>query len=124
MSRPALMAVPVIATFLTGCASTDPASTDSAARFLVAPGKYAIYNCAQIKEQSKTKAAREQELEGLMARASASSGGRLVNAVAYRPEYVTLRGELMDLRQAAADKKCDFVPGEPALQPASGRAIR
>jgi hypothetical protein len=108
---------------LSACATSDPATTDSTARFLVAPGKYTLYNCAELAATSKTTEAHQHELEGLMAQASITSSGRLVNAVAYRPEYLTLRGEMMDLRQAAADKKCDFVPGARAIHPVSGRVI-
>lgn len=98
---------------LAACAGGSAADTDSAARFLVPAGQYTLYNCAQLAERSKTTAARQHELDGLMTKAATSSGGQLVNAVAYRPEYLTLRGEMLDLRQAAVDKKCDFVPGEP-----------
>jgi hypothetical protein len=119
----ALPAVILLSALLCACA-TDDSSTDRAARFLVAPGKYTIYDCAQLAEVSKTKAERQHELEGLMAKASASSGGRVVNAIAYQPEYLSLRGEMMDLRQAAVDKKCNFVPGEPHARTISSRQIR
>jgi hypothetical protein len=118
--RLAPIAAILVTGVLTACAASNSTGSDGAARFFVAPGKYDLYNCAQLAQQSKTTAAREHELEGLMTRAGASSSGNLVNAVAYRPEYVTLRGEMMDLRQAAVDKKCNFVPGEPA----AGRSVR
>ena len=106
---------------LTACAAND----DSAAHFLVAPGKYALFNCTQLAEQGTTNLERQHELEGLMAQAGTGSGGQLVSAVAYRPEYLQLRGEMEDLRQTAADKKCKFVPGEdPGATAASSRAIR
>ena len=41
-----------------------------------------------------------------MARSSQSPGGGLVNALAYRTEYVQKGGELQELAKAAADKKC------------------
>lgn len=101
-----LSALLLLAVLLTGCANDD-----SAARFLVAPGKYVLYDCAELQRASIKTAAREHELEGLMAKASTGAGGGLVNAIAYRPEYDSLRGDMMDLRQAAVDRKCDFVPG-------------
>jgi hypothetical protein len=122
MRRLALSGVILAALLLTACAGSG--ETDSEARFLVAPGKYTLYNCTQLAQVAKTKAERQHELEGLMAKAGTSSSGQVVNAVAYRPEYVALRGEMMDLRQTAADKKCDFVPGEPAdANDVSSRAI-
>lgn len=116
------LAVSLVALTLTACAGGND---DAAARFLVAPGKYTLFNCAQLAEQGTKNIKRQHELEGLMARAGAGSGGQMVSAVAYRPEYLQLRGEMEDLRQTAVDKKCKFVPGEePGATTASSRAIR
>ncbi len=107
---------------LAGCAGADQ---DATARFLVAPGKYVLFNCAQIAHQAGVNATRQHELEALMVKAGDGSAGRLASAVAYRPEYLQLRGEMADLRQSAAEKKCKFVPSaERAAQPASSAAIR
>jgi hypothetical protein len=92
---------------LAGCAMSD----DQAARFLVAPDKYTLYSCDEIARETLTKLAREAELQGLMAKAGTDSGGRLIGDIAYRPDYITVKGELNDLRQTAASKHCDGVPG-------------
>jgi hypothetical protein len=64
-------------------------------------------------------------LEALMARAGPGTDALLVSAVAYRPEYLAVRGEMNELRAAAATKKCDFVPGEEKPgAPSSGAAVR
>jgi hypothetical protein len=106
---------------LSACAGNN----DSAAHFLVAPGKYVLFNCTQLADQMEVNMKRQHELEGLMARAGTGSGGQMVSAVVYRPEYLQLHGEMEDLRQTAADKKCNFVPGEdPGATAASSRAIR
>jgi hypothetical protein len=102
-----MLAAALAALTLTACAGND----DVAARMLVAPGKFALFNCKQLAQQAEDNAKRQQELEGLMARAGAGTGGQLISAVTYRPEYLTLRGEMEDMRQTAVDKKCDFVPG-------------
>jgi hypothetical protein len=34
--------------------------------------------------------------------------------MAYAPEYYQLRGEMVQLRKAAADKNCSAAPGGPA----------
>jgi hypothetical protein len=116
------LAAALAALTLTACAGGND---DAAARFLVAPGRYALFNCKQLAQQAAVNVERQRELEGLMAQAGTGSGGRLVSSVAYRPEYLTLRGELSDMRQTAVDKKCDFVPGEdPGATAASSRAIR
>jgi hypothetical protein len=99
------------ALMLTACAGGND---DVAARFLVAPGKFALYNCKQIAQAASDNMARQHVLEALMLKAGSDSGGQLVSAVTYRPEYLTLHGEMDDLRQTAVDKKCDFVPGTTA----------
>ena len=123
-----MFALALAAVALTGCATTETDIAnrdDSAARFLVAPGKYRLYNCPQIKEAAAANVKRQHELEELMVKAGAGAGGDFVNTVAYRPEYLSLRGQMMDLRRTAADKNCDFVPGEaPGARTASGRAMR
>jgi hypothetical protein len=106
---------------LSACAGND----DTTARFLVAPGKYALFNCKQLALQATTNLTRQRELERLMAQAGTGSAGQLVSTAAYRPEYLSLRGQMGDLRQTAADKKCNFVPDEnPGDRSMSGGAIR
>jgi hypothetical protein len=114
-------ALVLIAVLLSACAGND----DMTARMLVAPGKYALFNCQQLAQQADVNMKRQHELEGLMAQAGTGSGGQMVSAVAYRPEYLQLRGEKEDLRQTAADKKCKAVPGEDlGGAAASSSAIR
>ena len=86
-------------------------SDETFGRILFAPGKFALYNCAEIADRVTANVARQRVLEGLMAKAGAGSGGRLVSSVAYRPEYLELRGEMVELRRVAAEKNCKFVPG-------------
>src|SRR5689334_4029090 len=74
---------------LSGCASDD-----SAGRFLVQPDKYVLYNCRDLAAASQATATRQRELEGLMAKASTDSGGKIVSNLAYRPEYTQLHGEM------------------------------
>jgi hypothetical protein len=60
-----------------------------------------------------------------MAKAGADTSGRLVSSMAYRPEYLERRGEMIELRRVAAEKNCKFVPGvdKPGAR-ASDNAIR
>jgi hypothetical protein len=103
----AVFAGVVLVGLLAGCAMSD----DQMARFLVAPGKYTLYSCDEIAKETQAKAAREQELQQLMAKAGTDSGGRVIASIAYEPDYVTVRGELNDLREAAASKHCATTPG-------------
>ena len=81
-------------------------SDDQAARYLVAPGKYVLYNCDAIAREAETKAKRELELQQLIAKDSTDAGSRMIGDMAYRSEYLSVRGDLNELRHAAADKHC------------------
>jgi hypothetical protein len=85
---------------LGGCASED-----SAGRFLVTPDKFVLYNCAQLSDAAQANYLRQQELEKLMAKAGTGTG-TVVSDLAYRPEYVQLRGEMSELRKTSAQKNC------------------
>jgi hypothetical protein len=110
---------------LVGCAG-DPERDAAVQRFLVAPGKYALFNCKQLAQQAAANMQRQRELEALMVRAGPGSGGQVVSALAYRPDYLQLRGEMTDMRRTAVEKKCNFVPGEgpEVAAPSSSSAIR
>ena len=101
----------------TGAASADD---ETMSKFLVAPGNYILFNCQQLDVAAKTNQKRIAELEALMAK----SGNELANMVAYRPEYLQLRGEMADLRREAADKKCKATPGGAAPRRVNGAIIR
>ena len=87
--------------------------------FLIAPGKYVLYNCQQLDLAARENQKRIAELEALMAK----SGNGFINAMAYRPEYLQLRGEVTDMQREAADKKCKMAPGERP-RPVHGAVIR
>jgi len=100
---------------LAGCASEDAASA-----FFVAPGQYVLFQCDDIDRAAKGAVVRQKELEQLMAKASASTAGQLIGDATYGTELATIRGQLRNLRQAARDKNCNFVPGaEAAVTPAA-----
>lgn len=94
------------ASVLAGCAISD----DSASRILVAPGQYVLYNCLQLTDAIRAVAARQRELEGLMAKANVDAAGRFVSGMAYSPEYAQLRGQMVELRKEAASKHCRPAP--------------
>jgi hypothetical protein len=100
-----------------GAASADD---ETMSNFLVVPGKYVLYNCQQLDVQAKSNQKRIAELEALMAK----SGSEFANMVAYRPEYLQLRGEMADLRHEAIDKKCKTAPGAGAPHRVNGAIIR
>jgi hypothetical protein len=69
---------------------------------------------------AKTNLLRMHELESLMAK----SGSEFANAVAYRPEYLQLSGELTDMRREAVDKKCKTSPGDAQQRRLNGAILR
>jgi len=101
------MIIVLVAALMGGCTASD----ETAARFLVAPDQYVLYNCPQLAEAAQVTATRQRELETLMAKADTDSGGRAVSAMSYRPEYLQLRGRMTELRKEAATKHCRFTPG-------------
>jgi hypothetical protein len=94
--------VAVAATLLiSGC--TLP---DDQALSMVNRGKYALYDCFALGTQARETAIRERELRLAMEKASRGPAGEAVNATVYRPEYLTVKGELEELELMAQKKNC------------------
>ncbi len=70
------------------------------------PGKYEFYTCDQIAAQRASWTAREQELKLLMDKASQSTGGAVVNVLAYQADYVSAKEELKVVEATARAKNC------------------
>lgn len=114
------MTAAVAVLLVSGCASEE-----TVGRFLVEPDRYVLYSCTELAAAAQGNANRQHELELLIAKAGSDTGGRLASNVAYRPEYVQLRGEMTQLRKAAADKNCRSTSGGiPAGQRTSDQSIR
>ena len=121
----ALLAAGLVA----GCALSD----EKAASLLVAPGDYDLYSCPQLAQTAASLRTKRVELEALMARAETDSGGRMMSALGYRPEYLKVRGELHEIDATAREKHCDLsaVPltdkppaPSPVAPPASPRMMK
>ena len=70
------------------------------------PGTYAYHSCDQIATLQVGVRTREQELKMLMDKAEQSTGGAIVNVVAYQAEYAKARDELKVLEATARSKNC------------------
>jgi hypothetical protein len=92
--------------FLAGCASTG----DSSLTLFADPGKYQYSTCEQLAGQRKSWSSRQEELRLLMDKAEQSTGGALVNVLAYQADYIAASEELKVLESAARSKNCD-TPG-------------
>lgn len=103
-AAPALLVA--LALPLAGCETTR----DPLAAVVTSPGQYDLYDCPAIKVAAIGVVSRQRKLEGLMARADRGPVGGLISATTYKPEYLTLRGKLSQLRSVAAEKHCNFDP--------------
>ncbi|MCK9915961.1 hypothetical protein MXD81_43085 [Microbacteriaceae bacterium K1510] len=114
LQRFALASGLALAAALGGCGDTKTGT------MLVSPSRFMLYNCNELVVQQTATVARLRQLEDLIARAKRDSGGSLVSAVSYEPEYQNALGELKVLRQQAAQKDCTLP--DPNAQPASTTA--
>jgi len=74
--------------------------------FFADPGKYEFHSCEQLLPQRTFYAQRQQELKLLMDRAKQSTGGAVINVVAYQGEYTAVQEELNVIDATARLKKC------------------
>src|SRR5437667_8570975 len=121
ISRPLLRAVPAVALFvlgvgLGGCADMS----DTLSTAFADPAKYELYDCKQLEPERKNLANRAAELQGLMAKAQTGVGGPVVAELAYRNEYVAVRGQARFAEEAWQRSKCHAsVPAAPAAAPSA-----
>jgi hypothetical protein len=108
MSRVAAAgAVVVLALTLSGCADLGGDAWTTA---FADPAAYELYDCKQLEPVRKTLAAREAELQGLMAKAQTATGGAVVSELAYRNDYVSVRGQARLAEDAWRKNKCRETP--------------
>jgi hypothetical protein len=101
--------------FLAACGSVNDPREDKLGNFLVAPGKYHLYDCQQLAQVSKGYIDREKELREARAKAETAPGGELVSSLAYGGEHGQVKGNIDELRREVVEKKCD--PPPPGLMP-------
>jgi hypothetical protein len=107
-SRARAAAVLAFALALPGCADMS----DSMSLAFADPAKYDLYDCKQLEPERKRLAGRSAELQGLMAKAETGVGGTVVAEVAYRNEYIAVRGQSKLAEQAWQRNRCrETVPG-------------
>src|SRR5437868_9146625 len=99
---------------LGGCA--DMSDTMSTA--FADPAKYDLYDCKQLETERKSLANRAAELQGLMAKAETGVAGPVVAELAYRNEYVSVRGQASFAEEAWRRSKCVSTPATATPTPA------
>ena len=115
----AVMALFALGIGLGGCAGmSDTISTGFAD-----PAKYEFYDCKQLEAERKSIATRTAEVQGLMAKAETGVGGPVVAELAYRNDYIALRGQSKFAEEAWHRNKChESPPGtELAAPPANAK---
>ena len=101
---------------LSGCANMSDSMTSAFAD----PAKYELYNCKQLETERKTLATKMAELQGLMSKAQTGAGGPVVAELAYRNDYIALRGQSKNADEAWVANKCHETPAKAATpSPAS-----
>jgi hypothetical protein len=118
------VALLVLGIGLAGCADMSESVTSAFAD----PAKYDLYECPQLVTERKYLATRAAELQGLMAKAQTGVAGPVVAELAYRNEYIAVRGQTKLADEAWARNKCHDAapapgaPAAPAAPPANVRA--
>ena len=112
-SQPLLRAAPMAALLvlgftLGGCADMSDSLTSAFAD----PAKYDLYECKQLETERKTLATKAAELQGLMAKANTGVAGPVVAELAYRNDYIAIRGQAKLADEAWQRNKCR--PSPPA----------
>ena len=117
---------------LSGCAGMS----ETVAPAFADPAKYELYDCKQLEAERKAIAARTADLQKLMDKAETGAGGAVVSELAYRNDYISVRGQAQLAEDAWRRNKCrDTPPGavpaasapqRPDIKPApkSGSAAR
>jgi hypothetical protein len=91
---------------LAGCADMN----DSMTMAFADPAKYELYDCKQLETERKTLATRGAELQGLIAKADTGVAGPVVAELAYRNDYVAVRGQTRLADEAWRRNKCHESP--------------
>src|SRR5437868_6759187 len=106
----------VLGVGLGGCADMS----DSLTTAFADPAKYDLYDCKQLEIERKNLATRSAELQGLMAKADTGLAGPVVAELAYRNDYVSVRGQARFAEEAWQRNKCH--PSPPAAPAAAAPA--
>jgi len=95
---------------LSGCAQMS----DGMSTAFADPAQYDLYDCPQLEKARKALAIRSAELQGLMTKAETGFAGPVVAEMAYRNDYVAVRGQSRFAEEAWQRNKCRETPPAPA----------
>jgi hypothetical protein len=116
----AALALVAVGAGLSGCAGMS----DTISPAFADPAKYDLYDCKQLETARKDLATRTAELQGLMTKAETGVAGSVVSEMAYRNDYIALRGQSKLAEEAWQRNRCQDskpdVPPSVASAPAKG----
>jgi hypothetical protein len=110
MLRAAAVALMVSGFGLGGCADMSDSMTSAFAD----PSRYELWDCKRLEPERKSLATRAAELQGLMAKADTGFAGPVVAELAYRNEYISVRGQARFADEAWQRNKCKESPPSTA----------
>lgn len=128
----AILALLAAGAALSGCAGMS----ETIAPAFADPAKYELYDCKQLEGERKQLAKRTDELQKLMVKAETGAGGAVVSELAYRNDYIAVRGQAQLAEEAWRRNRCRETPEATAatvpLSPAapaspaskSGKTVR
>ncbi len=120
----AALALVALGAGLSGCAGMSDAISPAFAD----PAKYDLYDCKQLETERKDLATKTAELQGLMTKAETGVAGPVVAEMAYRNDYIALRGQSKLAEEAWQRNRCqDSKPEAPptiAAAPAKGKRAK
>jgi len=114
----ATLALLALGAGLSGCAGMS----DTIASAFADPAKYDLYECKQLEPERKSLANRSAELQGLMAKAETGVAGPVVAELAYRNEYIAVRGQSKLAEEAWQKNRCQ--DSKPEAKPAAAPAVK
>jgi hypothetical protein len=121
LPRAALAAVlAVLGAGFSGCAQMS----DGMSAAFADPAKYDLYDCKQLEAERKNLSTRAAELQGLIAKAETGVAGPVVAELAYRNEYISVRGQAKFAEEAWQRDKCHASPPGAAAVAAPPPASR
>ncbi|UPJ65175.1 twin-arginine translocation pathway signal [Bradyrhizobium sp. 191] len=113
----ALLVLLVAGAALSGCAGMS----ETIAPAFADPARYELYDCKQLQTERKALAKRTADLQRLMEKAETGAGGAVVSELAYRNDYIAVRGQSQLAEEAWRRNRCREMPEAtpPAAEPAS-----
>jgi hypothetical protein len=100
---------------LSGCADMSDSMLTQA---FADPARYELYDCKQLESERKALSNKAAELQGLMAKAETGVAGSVVSELAYRNDYIAVRGNMRFADEAWRKNRCHETPATAVAAPA------